>query len=154
MTACWTFLKTLNQYLQSRESTGKDGSSIYLAGVENWGKPPFPSRGDLDQALQGIRKEDFTILMSHDPHHFDEKVKKHDNTVHLTLSGHTHGMQFGVEIPGIKWSPVKLRYNKWAGLYKEAGEKHLYVNRGFGFLGFPGRVGIWPEITVIELEKA
>ncbi len=92
--------------------------------------------------------------MSHDPSHFDLQVKDHTNFVHLTLSGHTHGMQFGIEVPGfIKWSPVKYRYPKWAGLYEEK-NKYLYVNRGFGYIGFPGRVGIWPEITVLELKKA
>tara|TARA_Y100001954_G_C15657032_1_gene525704 strand:- start:671 stop:961 length:291 start_codon:yes stop_codon:yes gene_type:complete len=91
--------------------------------------------------------------MSHDPSHFDEVVKKHPKKMSLTLSGHTHGMQFGIEIPGVfRWSPVKYRYPKWAGLYEDAG-RYLYVNRGFGFLAFPGRVGIWPEITVLELRK-
>jgi predicted MPP superfamily phosphohydrolase len=131
----------------------KDGESFSLVGVENWGAPPFPQYGNLDKALQGTGDRSFKILMSHDPSHFDRVVKHHDTHVHLTLSGHTHGMQFGIEIPGIKWSPVKYRYPKWAGLYEDAG-RYLYVNRGFGFLGFPGRVGIWPEVTVIRLEKA
>lgn len=132
----------------------KDGESIALIGVENWGLPPFPQIGDLDAALQGVDEQAFKILMSHDPTHFDEKVKNHKQKVHLTLSGHTHGMQFGIEIPGwFKWSPVKYRYPKWAGLYEEFG-RYLYVNRGFGYLAFPGRVGIWPEITLIELKKA
>jgi predicted MPP superfamily phosphohydrolase len=131
----------------------KDGESIVLAGVENWGLPPFPQYGNLQKALQGVDKNAFKILMSHDPSHFDAEVKHHDDHVHLTLAGHTHGMQFGIEIPGFKWSPVKYRYPKWAGLYESA-QRYLYVNRGFGFLGFPGRVGIWPEITVIRLEKA
>ena len=95
-----------------------------------------------------------SVLMSHDPSHFDGEVKSFDKKVHLTLSGHTHGMQFGIEIPGlVRWSPVKYRYPKWAGLYEEMG-RYLYVNRGFGYLAFPGRVGIWPEITLIELKKA
>ncbi len=131
----------------------KGGESIYLAGVENWGKPPFPQFGDLKKALDNIPDEAFTILLSHDPSHFDEQVKQHPKKVHLTLSGHTHGMQFGIEIPGwVKWSPVKWRYPKWAGLYEEMG-KRLYVNRGFGYLAFPGRVGIWPEITYFILKK-
>ena len=131
----------------------KDGQTIRLGGVENWGKPPFPSKGDLDMTFSGNKKDrEFTMLMSHDPSHWDYKVLDHDKHVDLTLSGHTHGMQFGVEIPGWKWSPVKYFYPRWAGLYQE-GEKMLYVNRGFGFLGFPGRVGIMPEITVIELRK-
>lgn len=131
----------------------KEGEAIRLAGVENWGKPPFPSKGDLDQALAGEGQNDFTVLMSHDPHHWEEKVIYNNQHVHLTLSGHTHGMQMGVDIPGLKWSPVKYRYKRWAGLYDEMG-RYLYVNRGFGFIGFPGRVGIWPEITVFELKRA
>ena len=132
----------------------KDGHAIYLAGSENWGKGVFSKYGDIEKTLHGIPKNAFTILMSHDPSHFDLQVKDHANFVHLTLSGHTHGMQFGIEVPGfIKWSPVKYRYPKWAGLYEEK-NKYLYVNRGFGYIGFPGRVGIWPEITVLELKKA
>ncbi len=130
----------------------KDNQSIQLGGVENWGLPPFPSRGDLETTFSED-SNDFRILMSHDPHHWDQKVLSFQKHVALTLSGHTHGMQMGVEIPGIKWSPVKYRYPRWAGLYEEAG-KYLYVNRGFGFIGFPGRVGMWPEITVLELTSA
>lgn len=131
----------------------KDGQRIALLGVENWGAPPFPQYGDLNRCLSGCDPVDFKILMSHDPTHFDHVVKSQAEKVHLTLSGHTHGMQFGIEIPGvIKWSPVQWRYKKWAGLYEEMG-RYLYVNRGFGFLAFPGRVGIWPEITRIELRK-
>ena len=131
----------------------RDGEFIGIYGVENWGNPPFPQRGDLDQALKGAEDLPFKILMSHDPTHWDKKVLEHPTHFDLTLSGHTHGMQFGVEIPGFKWSPIKYIYPQWAGLYKQASQL-LYVNRGFGFLGFPGRVGIWPEITVIELSKA
>ncbi len=130
----------------------KDGQFLSLVGVENWGEPPFPQKGDLDKALRGTEDAPFRILLSHDPTHFDHKVVPHALPVHLTLSGHTHGMQFGVETAGIKWSPVKYRYPRWAGLYESAGQ-WLYVNRGFGFIGFPGRVGIWPEITVITLER-
>ena len=130
----------------------KDGQKIALLGVENWGLG-FGQRGDLKKALAGVPGDAFKVLLSHDPSHWDNEVKKFDSHVHLTLSGHTHGMQMGVEIPGLKWSPVKYRYPKWAGLYEENG-KHLNVNRGFGFLGFAGRVGIWPEITVLELRKA
>ena len=127
---------------------------LYLAGVENWGLPPFPQYGDLQTALNGIPEDAFTILLSHDPSHFDAEVKQHSKKVHLTLSGHTHGMQFGIEIPGwIKWSPVKFKYPKWAGLYPEPDGQVLHVNRGFGFLAFPGRVGMWPEITHITLRK-
>ena len=133
------------------ELTNK-GEKIVILGVENWGKPPFPQHGDLDKALKNVNNADFKILLSHDPSHWDYKVLTHPTNIDLTLSGHTHGMQFGVEIPGFKWSPIKYLYPRWAGLYQEA-TQYLYVNRGFGFLGFPGRVGIWPEITVIELKK-
>ena len=128
------------------------GASIDLLGVENWGKG-FGQYGDLKKTAANLSDQSFKILMSHDPSHFDEEVKKFSQFIHLTLSGHTHGMQFGIEIPGfIKWSPASLRYPKWAGLYEELG-RYLHVNRGFGFLAFPGRVGIWPEITVLKLKK-
>ena len=131
----------------------KDGQKIALLGVENWGKG-FNKAGDLQRAAAGIQKEDFKILMSHDPSHWDEKVKKDPFNYQLTLSGHTHGLQMGIEIPGwFKWSPSKYAYKQWAGLYKEAG-RVINVNRGFGYHAFPGRVGIWPEITVIELKKS
>ncbi|MEE9363892.1 MAG: metallophosphoesterase [Cellulophaga sp.] len=130
---------------------GKD--RIALVGVENWGKGGFKKAGDLKKASAEISKEDFKILLSHDPSHWEQKVIEDEYHYHLTLSGHTHGMQFGIEIPGwIKWSPVKWRYKYWAGIYKEAGQ-YINVNRGFGYLGYPGRVGIWPEITVITLKK-
>ena len=113
----------------------------------------FGERGDLNLASKGLFKEDFKIVMSHDPSHWDEKIQHDDNHYHLTLSGHTHGFQFGIEIPGwIKWSPVQYVYKQWAGLYENAG-RYIYVNRGFGFHAYPGRVGIMPEITVIELKK-
>ena len=130
----------------------KDGQSIALVGVENWGKKGFVKHGDLPKASEGISQGDFTILLSHDPSHWEAVTLQHEHHVHITLSGHTHGMQFGIEIPGFKWSPSKYIYPQWAGLYKKD-DKFLYVNRGFGFLGFPGRVGILPEITVIELVK-
>ena len=128
----------------------KNGEKIYLLGVENWGIKPFPQYGDLDKALLGVPEDAIKVLMSHDPTHFDEVVKKHKTHVHLTLSGHTHGMQFGLDLKNIKWSPVKFKYKKWADLYESEG-KYLYVNRGFGVIAYPGRVGINPEITVIEL---
>lgn len=128
----------------------KNNEKLYLLGVENWGIKPFPQYGDLDIASAGIPKEATKILMSHDPSHFDEIVKHHPSDIHLTLSGHTHGMQFGIDLKNIKWSPVKYKYPKWADLYESNG-KYLYVNRGFGVIGFPGRVGINPEITVFEL---
>lgn len=127
----------------------KDGEKIILAGVENWGKG-FGERGDLHKALTKTQFGDFKVLLSHDPSHWDEQVKNYPSKIHLTLSGHTHGMQFGIEAFGLKWSPVKYRYPHWAGLKEEFG-RYLYINRGFGFIGFSGRVGIWPEITVIEL---
>jgi len=129
----------------------KGNDKIALVGVENWGKH-FKKAGDLELASSKINKEDFKILLSHDPSHWENEVKNHENNYQLTLSGHTHGMQFGIEIPGIKWSPVQYIYKQWAGIYKEF-ESYINVNRGFGFLGFPGRVGIWPEITVITLKK-
>lgn len=131
----------------------KDGQKIALIGVENWGKG-FNKAGDLKKASNGVGKEEFKILMSHDPSHWEYKVKNDDFNYHLTLSGHTHGLQFGIEIPGFfRWSPSQYVYKQWAGLYKEF-DRYINVNRGFGYHAFPGRVGIWPEITVIELKKA
>ena len=131
----------------------KNGQRIAIVGVENWGKGGFKKAGDLAKASQNIASEDFKILMSHDPSHWEAQVVPDKNHYHLTLSGHTHGMEFGIEIPGwIKWSPVSWRYKQWAGIYEELGQ-FINVNRGFGYLGYPGRVGIWPEITVIELKK-
>ena len=132
----------------------KDGERIALIGVENWGKGRFQKYGDLERAKQNVEKDDFKVLMTHDPSHWDAQVKENDFNYHLTLSGHTHGLQMGIEIPGwIKWSPSKYVYKQWAGLYEEFG-RYINVNRGFGYHAFPGRVGIWPEITVIELKKA
>lgn len=139
--------------LNSHRYLEKEGQRIALLGVENWGRGGFKKAGDLQKAKAGIRKEDFKILLSHDPSHWEDVVLQDEDHFHLTLSGHTHGMQFGVEIPGvIKWSPVKWRYTYWAGIYKELGQ-FINVNRGFGFLGYPGRVGIWPEISVIILKN-
>lgn len=130
----------------------KDGEKIALIGIENWGKG-FSQSGDLNKASQGVPKDDFKILMSHDPSHWELKVKRDDFNYHLTLSGHTHGLQMGIEIPGfIRWSPSQYIYKQWAGLYNEFG-RYINVNRGFGYHAFPGRVGIWPEITVITLKK-
>jgi predicted MPP superfamily phosphohydrolase len=131
----------------------KNGEKIALIGVENWGKG-FNQAGDLQRASAKIKKEDFKILMSHDPSHWEEKVKNDDFNYHLTLSGHTHGLQMGIEIPGwLRFSPSQFVYKQWAGLYQEFG-RYVNVNRGFGYHAFPGRVGIWPEITVIELKKS
>ncbi len=137
--------------LDEHVSLQKDGEKIILAGVENWGLG-FGERGDLNKALNGTNTEDFKVLLSHDPSHWEAQVKNHAAQIHLTLAGHTHGMQFGIEAFGVKWSPVQLRYKHWAGI-KEENNSILNVNRGFGFIGFSGRIGIWPEITLIELKK-
>lgn len=131
----------------------KGDDKIALIGVENWGTN-FKKVGDINLASKSVAKEDFKILMSHDPSHWDSVVKNHPKHFHLTLSGHTHGFQFGIEIPGvIKWSPIQYVYKQWAGLYENLG-RYVYVNRGFGFHAYSGRVGIMPEITVIQLKKA
>jgi hypothetical protein len=131
----------------------REGEKIALMGIQNWGARGFTKYGDLAKAYTGADKYPFKILLSHDPSHWDHQVTTEYKNIDLTLSGHTHGMQFGVEIPGIKWSPIKYMYPNWAGLYQN-GDQYLYVNRGLGFLGYPGRVGIWPEITVINLKRA
>ncbi|WP_127845645.1 metallophosphoesterase [Psychroflexus aestuariivivens] len=138
---------------EHREITRGD-SKINLIGVENWGKGGFKKAGDFDLASKSVDSESFKILLSHDPSHWDEIIKNHPKDVQLTLSGHTHGMQFGIEIPGwFKWSPVQYRYTQWAGIYKKA-QRFLNVNRGFGYLAYPGRVGIWPEVSVITLKRS
>ncbi len=129
----------------------KDGQKIALIGVQNWGRG-FIQIGDLDKALKGVDPDAFKICLSHDPTHWEEKIRFHPTTVHLTLSGHTHGAQFGVETDKLRWSPVQYRYLDWAGLANEK-DRYLYVNRGFGFLAFSGRLGIWPEVTVITLKR-
>jgi len=137
--------------LNENISIEKDGQTLGLIGIENWGaRANFSKYGDLKKAYQGAEDHSFKILLSHDPSHWEAQVCKEYNDIDLMLSGHTHGMQFGVEIPGFRWSPVQYVYKQWGGLYKN-NHQHLYVNRGFGFLGYPGRVGILPEITVIEL---
>lgn len=142
------FKLLLNEHIKLE----KDGQEIALVGVENWGHN-FKKAGDLNKASQGLGKDDFKILMSHDPSHWDLEVQKDPRHYQLTLSGHTHGFQFGIEIPGfLKWSPVQYVYKQWAGLYENVG-RYIYVNRGFGFHAYPGRVGIWPEITVLTLKK-
>ncbi|MCR8560755.1 metallophosphoesterase [Mucilaginibacter sp. BJC16-A38] len=145
--------KTLGYRLMLDENIDleKNGQKISLIGVQNWGRG-FIQLGDLDKALKGVDKDAFKILLSHDPTHWEEKVRFNPTTVHLTLAGHTHGAQFGVEVAGFRWSPVQYRYLDWAGLVNEK-NRYLYVNRGFGFLAFSGRLGIWPEITVITLKK-
>lgn len=130
----------------------KQGQSIALVGVENWGKGGFHQYGDLKEATSHIPDDAFKILMSHDPSHWDEVTVDHNQHVHLTLAGHTHGMQFGIELFSFKWSPIQYFYKQWAGLYQRDG-KYLYVNRGFGYHGLKGRVGVWPEITVLTLKR-
>jgi len=145
--------KTLGYRLLLDENVvlAKDGQKIALIGVQNWGKG-FIQIGDIDKALQGVDKDAFKILLSHDPTHWEEKIRYHPTAIDLTLSGHTHGAQFGVETDKFRWSPVQYRYLDWAGLIDEK-KRYLYVNRGFGFLAFSGRLGIWPEITVHTLKK-
>lgn len=138
----------LNQHVFIEK--GKD--KIALVGVENWGNN-FKKVGDINLASTNLTKDDFKILMSHDPSHWEYEIKNHEKHFQLTLSGHTHGMQFGIEIPGvIRWSPIQYIYKQWAGLYENLG-RYIYVNRGFGFHAYCGRVGIMPEITVIQLKK-
>jgi uncharacterized protein len=129
----------------------KENEKIAVLGIENWSaKGRFPKYGKMHEAHPDSRQYPFKILLSHDPSHWEAEITTQYRDVDLMLAGHTHGMQFGVEIPGFKWSPVQYMYKQWAGLY-ESGKQKLYVNRGFGFIGYPGRVGILPEITVIEL---
>ena len=131
----------------------KNGDTIALLGIENWGgNMRFPKYGKMSEAHKDTATFPFRILMSHDPSHWEQEVQPNYPDVDLTLSGHTHGMQMGIEIPGFKWSPSQYFYKQWAGLYK-SGDQFLYVNRGLGFLGYPGRLGIWPEITVMELQR-
>jgi len=143
----WDLLLNEHRFIE------RNGERIAIVGVENWGAGGFKKAGDVDIASKELKSTDFKILMSHDPSYWTEKIKTHPKNFQLTLSGHTHGMQFGIEIPGvIKWSPVQYRYDTWAGIY-EHGQRLINVNRGFGFLGYPGRVGIWPEITTIHLKR-
>ncbi|GJH40770.1 phosphoesterase [Capnocytophaga sp. HP1101] len=142
----WQLLLNEHCYLE------RNGEKIALIGVENWGHGRFSKYGDLNKAMEGVNDEDFKILMSHDPTHWQEVVLPEGKNIELTLSGHTHGMQCGIEIPGwLKWSPSQYVYKYWGGMYEEDG-KYLNVNRGFGYHAFPGRLGVWPEITVIELK--
>ncbi|HQZ25966.1 MAG TPA: metallophosphoesterase [Flavobacterium sp.] len=146
--------RQINFKLMLNENTKikKGSDEIALVGVENWGTN-FKKVGDINLASANLAKEDFKILMSHDPSYWDSEIQNHPKHFHLTLSGHTHGMQFGIEIPGvIKWSPIQYIYKQWAGVYENMG-RYIYVNRGFGFHAYPGRVGIMPEITVIQLKK-
>lgn len=130
-----------------------DGAEIGLLGIQNWGGGGFVKHGILSKAHQGTQDFPVKLLLSHDPSHWDAQVLKDYKDIDIAFAGHTHGMQFGVEIGGFKWSPSQYRYKQWAGLYQE-GDQYLYVNRGYGYLGYPGRVGILPEIAIIELVKA
>jgi len=136
--------------LNEHRTISLNGDSMAIIGVENWGKPPFPQMGDLSKAMSDVNPDHIKILLSHDPSHWDLRVREKED-IDLTLSGHTHGMQFGIEIGKFRWSPSKWTYRHWAGLYEENGQQ-LYVNRGLGYTGFPGRVGIWPEITLLTLQ--
>ncbi len=137
--------------LNEAEIISKDNQQIAIIGVENWGKPSFKQYGNLQQALQNVNHIPFKILLSHDPTHWSEEVQ--DKTdIALTLAGHTHGMQAGFQYKNLKWSPIKYKFKHWAGLYQHKSQ-YLYVNRGLGWLGFPGRIGMRPEITFIELKK-
>lgn len=142
----FTLLNNASQVLEI------NGEKIALIGVENWGLPPFPQIGDYSVAVKGVEEIPFKILLSHDPTHWEEKIIGKTD-VAITLSGHTHGMQFGIQLGNLKWSPSKYKYPRWSGLYQEA-EQYLYVNRGFGYIGYPGRVGMPPEITVLNLHSA
>jgi len=143
-----------NLLLDESVQLERGGDEISIVGVENWGaKARFPKYGKLHKAVKGTEKSKVKLLLSHDPSHWDAQVRTEYQDIDVTFSGHTHGMQFGIEIPGfIKWSPVKYLYKQWAGLYEEGNQK-LYVNRGLGFIGYPGRVGISPEVSVFELTK-
>lgn len=143
-----------NLLLNENKIFTQGGESLALIGVENWSNNArFPSTGDLNKAKLGTEEAATKILMSHDPTHWRAEVLKEHKDISLTMSGHTHGMQFGIETENFKWSPVQYLYPEWAGLYQE-GHQNLYVNRGYGYLGFPGRFGILPEITILKLEKA
>lgn len=140
--------------LNEHTTIQKEGAEIALIGVENWGAAlKFPKYGDLEKAYRGAENYPVKFLLSHDPSHWDAQIRVQFPDIDVTFSGHTHGMQFGVEIPGIKWSPSQYFYKQWAGLYQQ-GNQYLYVNRGLGYIGYPGRVGILPEITVFELHKS
>lgn len=147
----WKLLNNENEIFSS------DEGNIALIGVENWGaNPRFPKYGDIDAALDGAESADIKILMTHDPSHWEKIIIPQNYDIDLSLSGHTHGFQFGIETKDIKWSPAKYMYKHWAGLYEDDKNtgKYIYVNRGLGSIGYPGRIGMLPEITVIELQKS
>jgi len=137
--------------LNEAVSIEKNSQKMAIVGVENWGNPPFKQYGDLKKALKSVETVPFKILLSHDPSHWNEEVAEKTN-ISLTLSGHTHGMQAGINIKSKKWSPIQYKYEHWAGLY-ERFNQYLYVTRGLGWMGFPGRLGMRPEITLIEFHQ-
>ena len=141
-----------NLLLNENDTINVDGNKIKVIGVENWASSRFQQYGDLDKAYNGLNNEDFKILMTHNPSHWNAKVTDAYNDIDLTLSGHTHGLQYGIDIGDFRVSPVRLAYKQWADLY-ELNKQYIYVNRGFGFMGYPGRVGILPEITILECKK-
>jgi len=143
----WDLLLNENRILRI------DGEDLAIIGVENWGAGRFSKYGDLDQACKGTVEAPVKLLLSHDPSHWDAQVKANYPDIDIMFAGHTHGFQFGVEWGGFRWSPSQYVYKQWAGLYQE-GNQYLYVNRGYGYLGYPGRIGIPPEITVVELQSA
>jgi predicted MPP superfamily phosphohydrolase len=143
----WDLLMNEHRFLQV------NGDRIAIIGIENWGMGRFPKYGKMEEAYPGTEDAPVKILLSHDPSHWDEEVRPDYPDIDLMLAGHTHGFQFGVEVGDFKWSPSQWIYKQWAGLYQEKNQ-YLYVNRGYGYIGYPGRIGILPEITVIELEKS
>lgn len=143
----WDLMRDENRILNIQ------GEKLALIGPQNWGTGRFAKYGDLKKAYQGAEDANTRILLSHDPSHWDAQVRPDFPDIDLMLAGHTHGMQFGVDIPGFRWSPVQYRYKQWADLYEENGQ-FLYVNRGFGYIGYPGRIGILPEIAILELKRA
>lgn len=144
----WKLLMNENKIIEV------NGEQIAVVGIENWGaKARFPKYGKLSEAIKGTENIAIKLLLSHDPSHWQAEVLPLFPDISAMFSGHTHGMQFGVDIPGIKWSPVQYVYDEWAGLYQQKGQ-YLYVNRGFGYIGYPGRIGMPPEITTIELVSA
>ena len=145
--------------LNENEIISKGPDSIVILGVENWGSMKrFQKYGDIEKTFRGAEDSPVRLLLSHDPSHWEKKILHYPNTIDVTFAGHTHGAQFGIEIPGVRWSPSQYIYKYWAGLYNEFNRKtgnvqYLYVNRGLGSIGYPGRVGILPEITLVELQS-
>ncbi len=142
-----------NLLLDEHRMLSEGDGTLAIIGIENWGAGRFAKYGDLAKAHRGTDGADAKLLLSHDPSHWDAQVRPSFPDIDLALAGHTHGMQFGVEVGGFKWSPAQYVYKQWAGLYQE-GEQFLYVNRGYGYLAFPGRIGMPPEVTILELTRA